>query len=247
MDSTLLVTLSHQVAAQRAMDVISNNLANMSTNGYRREELKFEEYLQRSRPAEGQKGTQITSYVNQAGILRDTSEGRIEATSNPFDIAISGNGYFAIQTANGERYTRDGHFTLDSEGQIVTDRGDPVLSDGGPVTVTNEDGDIKIAADGTVSGEQGQLAKLRVVQFPDDRIPVKEGGSYYGAGGATPVDAEGGFKLSQGMLERSNVEPVTEMSNMINLMRSYQAITNLTAAQETMQLKAVSRLGSVPS
>jgi flagellar basal-body rod protein FlgF len=246
MDNTLLVSLSHQLAAQQSLDVIANNLANMNTPAYRREEMKFEEYLQSGRPAAGQKGVQTTRFVNQAGTMRDTSEGRIEATGNTFDLAINGNGYFAVQTARGERYTRNGHFTLDGEGQIVTESGDPVLSDGGPVTIANDDGDITISADGTVSGDQGQIAKLRVVQFANERALKPQGGSYYAAT-ETPTDAEGGYKLAQGMIERSNVEPVTEISRMIDVMRSYQAVSNLISAQENLQLKAISRLGSTAS
>jgi flagellar basal-body rod protein FlgF len=247
MDNTLIVGLSHQLAAQRSMDVIANNLANVSTNGYRREEMKFEEYMQRSRPAEGQKGTQTTSLVDEAGIIRDNSEGRVEATGNNFDLAINGKGYFAIQTAQGERYTRDGHFTLDGAGQVVTEQGDPVLSDGGPVTISTEDGDVHFADDGTISGDNGQLAKLRIVNFGNERALTKEGGSLYSAS-ETPTDAEAGtFKLAQGMLERSNVEPVVEITNMINLTRSYQAISNLISSQEDMKYKAVSKLGSFSS
>src|SRR5258708_687194 len=168
MDNSLLVSLSHQLASYRAMDVIANNLANVSTPGFKREAAKFEEYVARVRPAEGQKGIQTVSFVKDAGILRDLSQGNVTHTGAPFDLAINGKGYFAIQTPQGERYTRDGHFSLDNNGQLVNSNGYPLMGDGGPVTVTPDDGDVQIGADGTVSGKTGQLAKLRVVDFPNE-------------------------------------------------------------------------------
>jgi flagellar basal-body rod protein FlgF len=159
--------------------------------------------------------------------VRDNSEGRIEATGNPFDLAISGKGYFVVQTANGERYTRDGHFTLNADGTIVTETGDPVMTDGGAVAITTDDGDVTISGDGTISGDQGQIARVRVVQFADDMALTKSG-----------------YKLEQGMLERSNVVPVTEMTAMIDVMRSFQAISNMISAQEELKRKAVTSLGT---
>ncbi len=247
MDNALLVNLSHQLAAQAAMDTIANNIANANTNGYRREEMKFEELLRSGRGADWQKNaTQTTRYVKEAGIVRDLTEGRIVATGNTLDLAMNGDGYFVVQTARGERFTRDGHFTLNAEGQIVTETGDALLSDGGPITITNEDGDVKIAADGTISGDQGQIGKLRVAQFADSRALVKEGGSLYGTT-QTPTDAESGYKIAQGMIESSNVQPVTEITDMISVMRSYQAVANLIQSQEDLKFKAVDKLGSVPS
>jgi flagellar basal-body rod protein FlgF len=243
MDNSLLVSLSHQIAAQRSLDVIANNLANMNTSAYRRDALKFEEYLEQSQPGEDQKGVQTTAFVQPAGIVRDNSEGRIEATGNPFDLAISGKGYFVVQTANGERYTRDGHFTLNADGTIVTETGDPVMTDGGAVAITTDDGDVTISGDGTISGDQGQIARVRVVQFADDMALTKEGASYY-ATSQQPTDAESGYKLEQGMLERSNVVPVTEMTAMIDVMRSFQAISNMISAQEELKRKAVTSLGT---
>lgn len=245
MDNALLVSLSHQLARQRSMDVIANNLANMNTGAYRREEMKFEEYVHPSKPSEWQKGQQGIDFVIPAGTLRDLSEGSIEPTGNTFDLAIGGKGYFVIQTAQGERYTRNGHFTLNADGQIVTESGEPVLGDGGPLTIANEDGDITIGQDGTVGGEQGQIGRLRVVQFANERQLEKIGDTYY-ATNQEPVDATD-YKLEQGMLERSNVEPITEMTNMINVTRTYQAMSNLISMQESLKRTAISKLSGTSS
>ncbi|MGZ6006618.1 MAG: flagellar hook-basal body complex protein, partial [Rhizomicrobium sp.] len=117
MDSTLLISLSHQLASSRSMDVIANNLANVSTPAFQREEPTFQEYVVNVQPVEGQSGPQQLSFVQDTGLVRDVSEGRMDTTGAPFDLAIHGKGFFVVQTANGDRYTRNGHFSLDSSGQ----------------------------------------------------------------------------------------------------------------------------------
>ncbi|MBL6854579.1 MAG: flagellar hook-basal body complex protein, partial [Alphaproteobacteria bacterium] len=133
MDNALLVSLSHQIASYRSMDVIANNIANVSTPAFQREEPTFQEYVMNVPPAEGQSGTQSLSFVQDAGIVRDLSEGRLATTGAPFDFAIHGKGYFVVQTPNGERYTRAGHFTLNDSGQLVTSNGDAVQGDSGAI------------------------------------------------------------------------------------------------------------------
>ena len=95
MDNSLLVSLSQQLAAYRAMDVIANNIANVSTPGFKRESAKFEEYVSQMQPAEGQKGLQPVSFVKDAGVTRDSSQGNVEQTGATYDLAIAGKGYFA--------------------------------------------------------------------------------------------------------------------------------------------------------
>jgi flagellar basal-body rod protein FlgF len=245
MDNSLLVSLSQQLAAYRAMDVIANNLANVSTPGFKREAAKFEEFVTHVAPSEGQKGIQSVSFVKDAGVMRDVAEGNIETTGAPLDVAIEGAGYFAVQAPSGLRFTRNGHFSLDGSGQLVTSNGLPVQGDGGAITVTPDDGDIHIAADGTVSGKQGQIAKLRLVDFPNPRSLVKEGDSLYSTTQtpATTVDA----KLRQGMLESSNVQPVIEISHMIEVMRSYEATATLAKSREDLMRQAIDKLGTMPN
>ena len=242
MDNTLLVSLSHQIAAYRSMDVIANNLANLSTPAFKREAVKFEEFVQQVQPSEDQTGVRTVSFVKDTGVVRDLSEGRMETTRAPFDLAINGKGYFAVQTAAGERYTRNGHLALNADGELVTDTGDPILGDGGPITITVDDGDVHIAADGTVSGAKGQIGKLRVVDFANERALQKEGASLY-ATDESPT-AAANTKIVQGMLESSNVEPVIEISHMIEVMRAYQATASLTQSRETLLLQAIDKLGA---
>jgi flagellar basal-body rod protein FlgF len=243
MDNTLLVSLSQQLASYRSMDVIANNMANINTPAFKRESMKFEEYIQQSPPAEGETGTQRISFVQDKGTLRDLTQGALTHTGAPFDLAISGKGYFTVQTPNGDtRYTRNGHFTLDGNGQIVTEGGDVLQADGGPIQITNDDGDIHIAQDGTITGARGQLGKLKLVNFNNEAALKKEGASLYSTtqqpnAVETPV-------IAQGSLEESNVQPVLEVSHMLDVMRAYQTTANLTQSQEELKRNAIDKLGS---
>jgi flagellar basal-body rod protein FlgF len=250
MDSTMLVSLSHQVAVYQAMDSIANNLANVSTPAYQRETPTFEEFVSQVQPTEGESGTQNVSYAAETGTVRDLSEGPIESTGGRFDFAIKGKGYFAIQTADGERYTRNGHFTLDQNGVLTTQNGDQVETDSGPLSLTPQDLDVTVSGDGTVSatisGTQAELGKLKVVSFDNERAMQKQGSSLYSTD-QTPNGAPPNVKIEQGMLEGSNVQPVVEISHMIELMRAYQATANLSQSQETMKTQALDKLAQVQS
>ncbi|HEY2032322.1 MAG TPA: flagellar basal-body rod protein FlgF [Rhizomicrobium sp.] len=242
MDNTLLISLSQQLASYRSMDVIANNIANINTPAFKRESMKFEEYIQQSQPAEGETGPQQISFVQDKGTLRDLTQGALTHTGATFDLAISGKGYFTIQTPNGDtRYTRNGHFTLDGNGQVVTEDGGVLQADGGAVTVTNDDGDIHIAQDGTITGARGQLGKVKLVDFTNDAALKKEGASLYSTDQQpnaveTPV-------MAQGSLEESNVQPVVEISHMLDVLRAYQTTASLTQSQEDLMRNAIDKLG----
>ncbi|HEX4270053.1 MAG TPA: flagellar basal-body rod protein FlgF [Rhizomicrobium sp.] len=251
MDNSLLVSLSQQLASFRAMDVIANNLANASTPGFKREAAKFEEYVAHVRPSEDQKGAQSVSFVKDAGILRDLSQGSVEHTGATYDLAINGKGYFVIQTPQGERYTRDGHFSLNQDGVVVTANGQPLLGDGGAVTITPDDSNVQFGPDGTISstvnGLGNQVGKLRIVDFPNERLLNKQGANLYAAPpGQTPATAENAT-VAQGMLEGSNVAPVIEISHMIEVMRAYEATASLSSSQEELLRNAIDKLGQMPN
>ena len=243
MDNTLLVALSHQIATYKSMDIIANNLANVSTPAFKRESVKFEEYVAKMRPAEGEVGTQNVSFVKDSGVVRDLSNGRLERTGSTYDVAIQGNGYFQLETKDGTRYTRNGHFSLDAEGKLVTSAGHTVSGDGGSLTISPEDGDVLIARDGTISGQNGIIGKMKVVNFDNELELTKQGASLYATDqpAKTVTDAQ----LIQGSIESSNVEAVIEISHMIEVMRAYQATSNLTQSQEDLRRRAITKLGEV--
>ncbi len=222
MESTSIIALSRQSVIKREMGVIANNIANMNTTAFKSEKMMFVEYLVRSKGGD-KIGGERHSYVRDVATVRDNSEGPVQLTGNPLDLAIKQDGYFVIGTPGGERYTRNGNFQLDQEGQLVTRTGDPVLSgDGEPFFFSPEDRDITITVDGTVSTENGALGKLNVVTFQNPyELKVVAGGLYSSRQVPQAVDAP---VVMQGMLEKSNVEPIIEMTRMIEASRSFQSI-----------------------
>lgn len=222
MENTSFVALSRQGVLRRQMDVVANNIANMNTTGYKGEKMMFIQHLVRSKGGEKIFGDQI-AYVRDVATMRDVTEGPMEQTGNPLDLAIVGEGFFVIGTGGGERYTRNGHFRLDEAGQLVSHLGDPVLSDGGePFFFSTQDTEINIARDGTVSTENGDLGRLRVVRFENEQqMRVVSSGLY--ATEAKPEDMETA-DVVQGMLESSNVKPIIEITNMIEVQRAYASV-----------------------
>jgi flagellar basal-body rod protein FlgF len=241
MENALLVGLSAQMALRRNMEIIANNLANVSTSGFKREAPVFEELLV---PVESDSGPMTeVSFVRDWGVLRDMTAGPLQQTGDPLDVAVEGQGFLIVRTAEGERYTRDGHLKLDAQGRIVTADGDPVMSDGGEITIPPNTTDIKIAADGTISTAEGQVGKFRIVTFPLASLK-KEGKNLYSADSA-PQPADPNTRVVQGMIERSNVEAVVEMTKMIEVLRAYQHSTETLNATDDLIRRATQRLGEV--
>jgi len=241
MENALLVGLSAQMALRRNMEIISNNLANVSTSGFKREAPLFEELMV---PLEAQDAPMTeVSFVRDWGVLRDMTAGPLQQTGDPLDVAVEGTGFLIVRTAEGERYTRDGHFKLDAQRRIVTPDGDPVMSDGGEITIPPNTNDIKIAQDGTVSTAEGTVGRFRVVTFPPASMK-KEGKNLYSAD-TSPQPASPNTRVLQGMIERSNVEPVIEITKMIEVQRAYQHSTETLSATDDIIRRAVQRLGDI--
>jgi len=252
-ENSFLVGLSQQMASHRAMEVIANNLANLSTPAFKRESVQFEQYMVpvQATEAEGD-GTVNVSFVLDRGVVRDLSEGRFEQTNAVLDFALTGPGYFVVQTPNGDRYTRNGHFQLDDQGRVVTDDGYVVQSDGGAIQVQQQDSDIEVGPDGTISiknavGASVQLlGKMRIVTFDNERGLKKAGTSLYDAPGLQPQAATAAVRVHQGMIERSNVEPMIEITRMIDVLRAYQSTSDMTQSGEDLLKRAIEQIGAVP-
>lgn len=237
MENTSLVALSRQTTLRRQMDVVANNIANMNTTGFKGEKMMFTEHMVKSRGGETIFGDNI-SFVRDVATMRDTSEGPMEATSNPLDLAIGGEGYFVIGTDKGNRYTRNGHLKLDEAGQLVTQAGDPVLSDNEePFFFSTQDIEISISRDGTISTENGDLGRIRVVRFDNEQqLRAVSSGLY--ATEDPPQDMETP-QVVQNMLEKSNVQPILEITKMIEVNRSYASLQKF-IDQENERVKKMS-------
>ncbi|MGI9412859.1 MAG: flagellar basal-body rod protein FlgF [Hyphomicrobiales bacterium] len=220
MENALLIGLSRQMALSHQMDVVANNMANLNTPGYKGETLKFEEFVMPVAEFQDMgKPEESVSYVLDAKVIRNFVEGQLTSTGNKLDVAVTGSGWFAIQTPAGERYTRDGHFTLNNEGTLVTAEGHQVLGDGGPITFAPEETDFAIANDGSISSSAGEKGKLKIVSFDDLRQLQKEGGNLFSS--TAPGQTMENPRVAQGYVENSNVVAVSEMARMIEVTRSY--------------------------
>jgi len=230
------------MALRREMDVVANNIANMNTNGFKGEKMLFVDHLVRSKSDEHVLGEKL-AYVRDIATVRDTSEGHLISTGNALDVAVSGEGYFAVETDVGERYTRNGRFQLDQTGQLVTKSGQPVLSDtGAPFFFGPTDADITINSDGTISTENGPIGKLRVVQFEDDLALHQESNLLFSADPDNPpIDAEN-YMVNQGMVESSNVQPIIELTRMIEVHRSYDSVKKFIEKEDERERTMIRKL-----
>jgi flagellar basal-body rod protein FlgF len=236
MENSLIIALARQSVLGRQMDVIATNLANLETSGFKSEHMIFAEHLEKTSDGE------ILSLVHDVSFVRDLSEGHMVGTQSPLDLAIHGDGYFVVDTPEGERYTRHGVFQLDDTGQIVTTEGNPVLSSGGgPILVPLETSTITITRDGTVSADAEEIGKIKRVSFADPQALSKIGSGLYDAVGQTPQAAPDA-EILQGMVENSNVKGVVEMTRMIDTVRSYQAAAKLADTEHERILDAIDAL-----
>jgi flagellar basal-body rod protein FlgF len=222
MESSITVALSRQAGLRRQLDVIANNMANMNTTGFKGQNMMFVDLLVKNQSADRPLESKV-AYTRDVSTWRDYSEGPLKDTGNPLDVAVRGDGFFVVDTPDGERYTRNGNFQLNDQGQLVDNRGNAVLSEGGqPFNVAPGDQDISIARDGTVSTANGDLGRLRVVRFDNpQQLHETFGGLYTSDADPQPVDNP---DVVQGMLEGSNVEAVVEMTRMIDVNRSHSAV-----------------------
>jgi flagellar basal-body rod protein FlgF len=252
-ENTLLVGLSRQTILERQLDVVANNVANVNTTGYKADSSLFEEYLMPGAHEDNFVGSdRRVSYVQDRATFRDVSQGALEQTKNPLDVAISGSAYLAVQTPGGERYTRDGGLQLNNQGQLVTVAGNPVLGSSGPIVFQPTDHDINISPDGTITVMEGNArtdsirGKLRLVSFTDAQKLLKEGANLYSAGeGSAQPDLKS--TIQQGFIEKSNVNAVAEMSRMIEVTRAYTQISTLLQQQSDLHKTAIQQLADVPS
>jgi flagellar basal-body rod protein FlgF len=215
MDAAGYTTLTRQSGLMREMQTVANNIANISTTGFRREGVVFSEYVARM----GEDPS--LSMASASARHVDLGQAGLSPTGGAFDFAIQGEGFFLIGTSQGERLTRAGSFTPSDAGELVTNEGHRLLDQGGtPIFVPPDAGAVALAQDGTLSAGGVPLARIGLWQ-PTDRNGLQhEGGTLFAApAGVEP--AEGGLIL-QGQLEESNVEPVSEIARMIEVQRAYE-------------------------
>ena len=231
MDNTKYVALSRQMALWKQMDVVSNNMANMNTSGYKQDEAVFASYLHQSDENVKVKGLAAKPlyFAQDYGTYGNFSEGMLAETGNTLDVAIKGDAFFAIQTEGGERYTRKGNFTLNSDGMLVTSEGDPVLSEANePFFIAPGEKEISITESGEIYTENGLIGKMKIVSFADNQKLLKVANTMFeNVEGNSMVIGEDNIRVMQGKLEKSNVNSIEEMTKLVNLQRSYEYVQQM--------------------
>lgn len=238
MENTGYIALSRQSVLRRKMDIIANNLANMTTPAFKGEDMMFVEHLKKTG------NNDRVSLVQDLALLRNLNAGPMSKTDNPLDLAINGDGYFAVETPDGERYTRNGTFQLNQDGQIVTTQGDLVLGiDGNAITIPPNEPHISVARDGSISAGETLIGRIQIVGFENEQELEKLSNSMYARGNQEPQAAEGS-EIAQGMIEGSNVQGIVEMTKMITTVRSYASTSKLVDQEHERQRRAIQVLAS---
>jgi len=212
------------LAQMLKFDTISNNLANINTNAFKKDLVSFDQVL-----------TSISSTT-------DFTPGPLHYTGNKLDIAIDGPGFFKIQTAQGIRYTKNGSLGVNSEGLLVTKIGDAVLGQNGPINVRG--GDIRIGSDGKVELDGASIDKILVVNFAQSENLSKEGMSYYRyEGEEKDIFNSNNSTIQQGYIENSNVNPTEEMIKMIETFRAFESAQKVIQTMDELNRKMVNDVG----
>jgi len=262
MQEGIYIAASGAFKQEKNLNVIANNLANLGNAAFKRDGLVFEEktssfrallnftetepsIFNQERPKKG------ASYVGVASFYSDHSQGPLKKTGNTLDLAIEGDGYFAIQTPAGERYTRNGNFILDAEGFLATQMGNRLLGPKGePIQIDTQGGAITIDSKGFISvgsGLENQPAgQINLVVIEDKSNLIKEGNALYKiTGGATDKEGAKNISVRQGFLELSNVNSVEEMTKMITTLRAFEAYQKVIQAIDGADDLAVNSIGRI--
>ena len=254
MENALLIGLSRQMALSHELDVVANNIANVNTTGFKADNASFSEFLMtKARDNDFGGKDKRLSFVQDRNTWIDLSQGALERTGNPLDVAIDGKGYLTVQTPRGVRYTRNGSLSINATGQLVTSEGDQVIGAAGPITFQVGDHDIAISGSGIITARdststdtpRGQL-QLATIDRP--QLLQKDGASLFNApAGVNAGPVTPNTRVVQGSLEKSNVRAIAAMTRMIEITRSYSDISAILQQQGDQRRSALQQLSQPPS
>lgn len=245
MNSGMYAAVSGNMVSAQRMEIITNNLANINTVGFKKDRMIFDTMLNSAKNP-----TQPAGMLTDAPVLSaytvdtDYSAGPQKQTGNPLDLALDGSGFFVVNTPQGKAYTRQGNFHLDGNGKVVTADGYEVQAGGGPVTIKG--GQVDINEKGEVSVDGQQVSTLSVVDFPKPYQMQKIGSAMFvPSDPAVTEQPATGALVRQGALEDSNVQPLLEMANLIETTRFYESCVKTIQSYDEMANKAANDLGRV--
>lgn len=237
MDTSLYVTLSHRVAVSRELEIVANNLANMNTTAFKAERMMFDEALRKAGASDE------VSFVIDRASYTDYKTGPIIRTQNQFDIAINGEGWLSVQTPDGVQYTRDGRMVVAPSGELTALDGSPVLGEGGePILIPLEEiANVAIGRDGAITAGEIQIGRIEVFRFDNEQELIRQSDGRYEAQ-ENPQVAENAA-LIQGAIEGANVDPIREVTRLIELSRSYESASRMASDVHDQKTDAIKRLG----
>jgi flagellar basal-body rod protein FlgF len=243
MNNTTDIILSRLTAQQRTMDVVAGNIANASTPGYRAQRVVFADWLASETSTGIARGDRQLAFTQDRATYRERAEGTLTQTGNPLDLALSGDGYFTVNTPNGTRLTRAGRFTLQADGGITDANGNALLdTNNTPMKLQPTDTKLTVTADGTLSSQNGPIGRIGVVAPSDPNKLTAEGGRLLRAD--TPTAAVARPKMIQGVVEDSNVQPITELGRMITVQRDFQFATQFVQAEGQREQDAIAKIAT---
>ena len=238
MQTPSLILLSRQSALQRQVEVLANNIANANTTGFKAQQMLLQ--TERLQPTFKEE----LNFVVDRSTVRDAATGPMARTGNELDFALQGPGYFGIRAAEGVRYTRNGSFSMNSDGDLVNQDGLPVLSsDGQNITIPADANEITLDASGRLLTDKGEVGRLQVKSFANEQAMIEIGNGLYDAK-QTGTDAED-TRVVQGAIEQSNVKPVVEMIRVNEAVRAYQQTATLLQSEHDRLRNAIRSLGRV--
>ncbi|BCG93089.1 flagellar basal-body rod protein FlgF [Mesorhizobium sp. 131-2-1] len=239
MQDSLYVALSSQIALERRLDTIADNVANASTIGFRATGVKFEDVVSGT-------GPKSVSFASSGKTYLSTAHGSMTETGNPFDFAIQGDAWFAIETPGGTVMTRDGRFSMNENGELMSIEGYPVLDGGGaPIQLDPRNGPPKAGADGSLRQNDQLVGAIGLYTFDPGQNFVRYGNSgIVPARTPEPVTDRSDVGVAQGFLEESNVNPVLEMTRLIMVQRAFENTAALIRQTDTTTDDAIKTLGS---
>jgi len=243
----LYTAATGMVAQQLKQESVSNNLANANTPGYKRDETVLKSFPEVLLARVGNAGSEHIGKFSYGTLVDETltiqQPGMLEETGRSLDFALIGKGYFTIETPRGIRYTKNGHFQLNSEGYLVTENGHYVSSDEGRIKVPWENFSVDEEGNILVDGEQ--VARLKITTFQNPNSLRKEGSSLFRATNDTVVNRDIPFTVKQNMLEKSNVNLIKEMVDLLAVMRTFESNQRIVQAYDQVLAKSAAAVGKL--
>lgn len=241
MDNTTYIALSRQQALWNQLEVVANNLANVNTTGFKGTDVLFTQYIERVKQDDRTFADRV-AFTHDFGLVRNLSQGAFNFTGNVYDLAIQGDGYFATQGDGGQiRYTRAGAFTVNNDGELVTQEGRPVLNGANqPIRIPDDVGEILVQGDGSIINQATaeSIGQIKVVRFDNERLLKQVDGTSFTAAPGQQEIAVTNAKVAQGVLEDSNVNGISEMTRLIALNRTYADVTRMVEQEHERKRKA---------